>query len=314
MKTSPAMCRIGKLFGILFLIPHLGFWSIHGEESCKEQLSVKRHSAYHAPAGSSFKLECPVKYCAKRPNITWCKFNGTQCLQLGDRLQPHTSWEERQNISVFFLHFEPVLPSDNGSYSCLAYFPSFVSPSHSIILYVTEQTRNNSEQPQITLTNIPDASTASGPPSKEEVADKLWLLYSLLPVGGLFLFIIACFCLFCYLKRHQGKQKKSSDIEGREINLVDVSQPLRSEQAEVSIRQNSQTLPSQTEIYDNDSLFRIREGSEVYSNPSLDENKQGIVYASLNHSIIGMNLRQARPVQEAPTEYASVCVRSQSRS
>ncbi|XP_026250870.2 B- and T-lymphocyte attenuator [Urocitellus parryii] len=296
MKTSPAMCRIGKLFGILFLIPHLGFWSIHGEESCKEQLSVKRHSAYHAPAGSSFKLECPVKYCAKRPNITWCKFNGTQCLQLGDRLQPHTSWEERQNISVFFLHFEPVLPSDNGSYSCLAYFPSFVSPSHSIILYVT------------------DASTASGPPSKEEVADKLWLLYSLLPVGGLFLFIIACFCLFCYLKRHQGKQKKSSDIEGREINLVDVSQPLRSEQAEVSIRQNSQTLPSQTEIYDNDSLFRIREGSEVYSNPSLDENKQGIVYASLNHSIIGMNLRQARPVQEAPTEYASVCVRSQSRS
>ncbi|XP_076966533.1 B- and T-lymphocyte attenuator isoform X2 [Callospermophilus lateralis] len=248
MKTSPAMCRIGKLFGVLFLIPHLGFWSIHGEESCIEQLSVKRHSAYHAPAGSSFKMECPVKYCAKRPNMTWCKFNGTQCFQLGDRLQPHTSWEERQNISVFFLHFEPVLPSDNGSYSCQAHFRSFVSPSHSIILYVT------------------------------------------------------------------GKQKKPSDIEGREINLVDVSQPLRSEQAEVSIRENSQTLPSQTEIYDNDSLFRIREGSEVYSNPSLDENKQGIVYASLNHSIIGVNLRQARPVQEAPTEYASVCVRSQSRS
>ncbi|XP_076966532.1 B- and T-lymphocyte attenuator isoform X1 [Callospermophilus lateralis] len=296
MKTSPAMCRIGKLFGVLFLIPHLGFWSIHGEESCIEQLSVKRHSAYHAPAGSSFKMECPVKYCAKRPNMTWCKFNGTQCFQLGDRLQPHTSWEERQNISVFFLHFEPVLPSDNGSYSCQAHFRSFVSPSHSIILYVT------------------DAPTASGPPSKEEVADKPWLLYSLLPVGGFSLLIIACFCLFCYLKRHQGKQKKPSDIEGREINLVDVSQPLRSEQAEVSIRENSQTLPSQTEIYDNDSLFRIREGSEVYSNPSLDENKQGIVYASLNHSIIGVNLRQARPVQEAPTEYASVCVRSQSRS
>ncbi|KAI6050915.1 BTLA [Marmota monax] len=296
MKTSPAMCRIGKLFGILFLIPHLGFWSIHGEESCKEQLSVKRHSAYHAPAGSSFKMECPVKYCAKRPNMTWCKFNGTQCFQLGDRLQPHTSWEERQNISVFFLHFEPVLPSDNGSYSCHAHFQSFVSPSHSITLYVT------------------DAPTASGPPSKEEVADKPWLLYSLLPVGGLSLLIIACFCLFCYLKRHQGKQKKPSDIEGREINLVDVSQPLRSEQAEVSIRENSQTLLSQTQIYDNDSLFRIREGSEVYSNPSLDENKQGIVYASLNHSIIGVNLRQARPVQEAPTEYASVCVRSQSRS
>ncbi|XP_027791848.2 B- and T-lymphocyte attenuator isoform X2 [Marmota flaviventris] len=307
MKTSPAMCRIGKLFGILFLIPHLGFWSTHGEESCKEQLSVKRHSAYHAPAGSSFKMECPVKYCAKRPNMTWCKFNGTQCFQLGDRLQPHTSWEERQNISVFFLHFEPVLPSDNGSYSCHAHFQSFVSPSHSITLYVTEQTRNNSE-PQI------NAPTASGSPSKEEVADKPWLLYSLLPVGGLSLLIIACFCLFCYLKRHQGKQKKPSDIEGREINLVDVSQPLRSEQAEVSIRENSQTLPSQTQIYDNDSLFRIREGSEVYSNPSLDENKQGIVYASLNHSIIGMNLRQARPVQEAPTEYASVCVRSQSRS
>uniref|UniRef100_A0A8C5ZDL3 B and T lymphocyte associated n=1 Tax=Marmota marmota marmota TaxID=9994 RepID=A0A8C5ZDL3_MARMA len=222
------------------------------EESCKEQLSVKRHSAYHAPAGSSFKMECPVKYCAKRPNMTWCKFNGTQCFQLGDRLQPHTSWEERQNISLFFLHFEPVLPNDNGSYSCHAHFQSFVSPSHSITLYVTEQTRNNSEQPQIS-------------------------------------------------KYKTNQIKLTSLCDG-------------SEQAEVSIRENSQTLPSQTQIYDNDSLFRIREGSEVYSNPSLDENKQGIVYASLNHSIIGINLRQARPVQEAPTEYASVCVRSQSRS
>lgn len=82
----------------------------------------------------------------------------------------------------------------------------------------------------------------------------------------------------------------------------------------MSITQNSQTLPSETEIYDNDSLFRIQEGSEVYSNACLEENKQGIVYASLNHSIIGVNPRQARPVQEAPTEYASVCVRSQNRS
>uniref|UniRef100_A0A8D2B7F7 B and T lymphocyte associated n=1 Tax=Sciurus vulgaris TaxID=55149 RepID=A0A8D2B7F7_SCIVU len=244
MKTSPTMCRIGKSFWVLFLIPYLGFWSIHGKESCKEQLYVRRHSTYYASAGTSFKMECLVKYCANRPNVTWCKFNGTKCLQLRDRLQPHTSWEERKNISVFFLHFEPVLPSDNGSYSCHANFPSFLAQSHSITFYVT------------------------------------------------------------------GKQKKPSDTEGREINLVDVPQPVRSEQGKVSIRQNSQTLPSETEIYDNDSC-RIQEGSEVYSNACLEENEQGIVYASLNHSIIGVNPRQARPVQEAPTEYASVCVRSQ---
>uniref|UniRef100_A0A8D2B1U8 B and T lymphocyte associated n=1 Tax=Sciurus vulgaris TaxID=55149 RepID=A0A8D2B1U8_SCIVU len=292
MKTSPTMCRIGKSFWVLFLIPYLGFWSIHGKESCKEQLYVRRHSTYYASAGTSFKMECLVKYCANRPNVTWCKFNGTKCLQLRDRLQPHTSWEERKNISVFFLHFEPVLPSDNGSYSCHANFPSFLAQSHSITFYVT------------------DAPSASGPPSKEEVVDKPRLLYSLLPLGGLPFLVVACFCLFCYLKRHQGKQKKPSDTEGREINLVDVPQPVRSEQGKVSIRQNSQTLPSETEIYDNDSC-RIQEGSEVYSNACLEENEQGIVYASLNHSIIGVNPRQARPVQEAPTEYASVCVRSQ---
>ncbi|KAF4020749.1 hypothetical protein G4228_012443 [Cervus hanglu yarkandensis] len=83
----------------------------------------------------------------------------------------------------------------------------------------------------------------------------------------------------------------------------------RSEQTEVNIMESSQTLLSETGIYDNDPWFRVRRESGVYFNSSLEENKQGIVYASLNHSVIGMNPRQAKNVQEAPTEYATICVR-----
>lgn len=94
--------------------------------------------------------------------------------------------------------------------------------------------------------------------------------------------------------------------------LLQVDVPFKSEQTEASTRQNSQVLLSETGIYDNepDFCFRMQEGSEVYSNPCLEENKPGIIYASLNHSIIGLNSRQARNVKEAPTEYASICVRS----
>ncbi|EHB03097.1 B- and T-lymphocyte attenuator [Heterocephalus glaber] len=140
------------------------------------------------------------------------------------------------------------------------------------------------------------------------MVDGLWLPYSLLPLGGFPLLVIACFGLFCCLKKHQGKRKKPSDIAGREINLVGLM--YLSEQTEVSTRLNSQTPQSEAEIYDNDPWFRTQEESEVYSNPHLEENKQVIVYASLNHSIIKFNPRQVRNVNEAPTEYASICVRS----
>ncbi|KAL2805118.1 B- and T-lymphocyte attenuator isoform 1 precursor [Daubentonia madagascariensis] len=291
MKTLPAMLGIGKLFWVLFLSPHLDIWSIHGEEPCEVQLYIKRQSVYSVSAGDSFKLECPVKYCDDRPNVTWCKLNGSSCL--GDTFQQHTSWKEGKNISVFILHFEPVLPSDNGSYRCSVKLSSKLITSHSTNIYVT------------------DSTSASGRPSKEEMADRPWLLHILLPLGGLLL-LITCFCLFCCLRWHQGKQKKLSDTARREINLVDVPQPFKSEQTEEGTGQNSQTLPSETGIYDNDpeTWFRIQEGSEIYSQPYLEENKHGIVYASLNHSIIGINPRQARNVQEAPTEYASICVRS----
>ncbi|XP_062968214.1 B- and T-lymphocyte attenuator [Cynocephalus volans] len=270
-------------------------WNIVlGENSCEIQLYIKRQSKYSVSAGDPFKLECPVKYCASRPDVTWCKLKGTECLHLGDRRQQHTSWEERKNITVFILHFEAMLPSDSGSYRCSANSSSRLIKSHSITIYVT------------------DATSTSGPLSEEEIAGRPWLLYSLVPLGGLLLLVMTCFCLFCCLRRHQEKQKKSSDTPRREINLVDVPHSFRTEKTEVGTRQNSQTLPSETEIYDNDpdSWFRLQEGPEVYSNPRLEENKQGIVYASLNHSITGMNPRQGRNVKEAPTEYASICVRS----
>ncbi|XP_003797742.1 B- and T-lymphocyte attenuator isoform X2 [Otolemur garnettii] len=245
MKTLPVMLRIGKLFWALFLSPHLDIWSIHGEESCEVQLYIKRQSLHFVSVGKSFQLECPVKYCNDRPNVTWCKLKGTNCSDFGDRFQ-HTSWEEKKNISVFILHFEPVLPSDNGSYRCFVNLSSKLITSHSTAINVI------------------------------------------------------------------GKQKKLSDTARGEINLVDVPQLFKSEQMEEGTGQNSQTLPSETGIYDNDpeTWFRMQEESEVYSQPCLEENKQGIVYASLNHSIIGMKPKQARNIQETPTEYASICVRS----
>ncbi|ELK18164.1 B- and T-lymphocyte attenuator [Pteropus alecto] len=162
--------------------------------------------------------------------------------------------------------------------------------------------------PHLGIWNIDDTTSALEPPSKEQMEDRRWILYSLLPLGGLPL-LITCFCLFYCLRKHQGKQKEPSDTEEREINLIDVPQPFRSEQTELSTRQNSQTLPD-TRIYDNDPCFKVQEESEVHSKPCLEENKQGIVYASLNHSVIGMNPRQARNMKEAPTEYAAICVRS----
>ncbi|XP_042532864.1 B- and T-lymphocyte attenuator isoform X2 [Dipodomys spectabilis] len=297
------MFGTGKSFGVLFLILHLSICSIDGEESCEIQLYVKRH-LIHVTAGHQFRMECPVKYCVSRPNVSWCKFNGSDCLPFGSKVSSYTSWEEKKNISIFSLHFHSVLPTDNGSYRCYVNFSSQLITSHSIVINVTEQSQNNSERPLINVTNT------SGPPSIEEMALRGWLLHSLLPVGALPLLIIACLCLICGLKRNQGKQKKTSDSTGREINLADVPQPLSIEQTEMSTRQNSKTLPSESAIYNNDPLFRLSEELEANTNRGLEENKHCIVYASLNHSIIGRNTRQTRDVQEAPTEYASICVRN----
>ncbi|XP_014400885.1 PREDICTED: B- and T-lymphocyte attenuator isoform X2 [Myotis brandtii] len=298
MKTLPTMLGIW----IFFLIAPLGIWSIEGKKTCQAQLRVQRESMQNVYAGDPFQLECPVVYCADRPNVTWCKFKEKQCLPLEASHQLHMKWEDRQNISVFILHFDQALPTDNGSYRCFLNVSSVLIESHSIAINVNG-TRNNSEHPLINTTS------AARPPFKNKMEDTPLVLYCLLPLGGLLL-LITCFYLFCCLKRHQGEQKEPSNTPERGINLVDVPWPFRSEQIEVGTRQNPQTLPSETDVYDNDPWVSVQEESGVYSNPRLEENKQGIVYASLNHSVIEMNSRQARNVKEAPTEYAAICVRS----
>ncbi|XP_040836427.1 B- and T-lymphocyte attenuator isoform X6 [Ochotona curzoniae] len=258
MKTSSAMLGIGKFLWVLFLIPDLCIWSICGEESCEVQLYIKRNSVHSVASGDPFELKCPVKYCNIRPNVTWCKLNRSNCQPLVDGFHLHTSWREGVNISDFILHFEPVLPSDNGSYRCQSKFSVGIIESHSTTIYVTDQIQNKSERPLMS------------------------------------------------------KQEKPTDTDraGREINLVDAPQLISSEQAKAGPRKKSQTVPAETGIYDNDPWFRLQERAEVYSNSCLEENKQGIVYASLNHSFFGMNPKQTRNEKEAPTEYASICVRS----
>ncbi|KAM5281130.1 B- and T-lymphocyte attenuator [Ctenodactylus gundi] len=215
-----------------------------GAESCDVQIYIKRHSVHSVTAGTSFKLECPVKHCVGQPKVTWCKFSGKNCLHLKDSQHLRTSWKEGQNTSFFVLHFEPLLSSDNGSYRCSINLSSKLIESHSTFINV------------------------------------------------------------------KGKQKKPPDMAGREINLVHALQPLGSERTEVSTRHSAQTSPSEAQIYENNPCFRTHEGCAICANPHLEESKHSIVYASLNHSVIGAKPRLTRAVKEAPTEYASVCVRS----
>ncbi|NP_001032808.2 B- and T-lymphocyte attenuator isoform 1 precursor [Mus musculus] len=306
MKTVPAMLGTPRLFREFFIL-HLGLWSIlcekatkRNDEECPVQLTITRNSKQSARTGELFKIQCPVKYCVHRPNVTWCKHNGTICVPLEVSPQLYTSWEENQSVPVFVLHFKPIHLSDNGSYSCSTNFNSQVINSHSVTIHVTERTQNSSEHPLITVSDIPDATNASGPSTMEERPGRTWLLYTLLPLGALLL-LLACVCLLCFLKRIQGKEKKPSDLAGRDTNLVDIP---------ASSRTNHQALPSGTGIYDNDPWSSMQDESELTISLQSERNNQGIVYASLNHCVIGRNPRQENNMQEAPTEYASICVRS----
>lgn len=90
-------------------------------------------------AGDPFQLECPMEYCANKPNVTWCKLEGRICLYPGDRHRVHTAWEDNtmKNLSVYILHFDQALASDNGSYRCSVNAPSGLYESYSITVYVT---------------------------------------------------------------------------------------------------------------------------------------------------------------------------------
>ena len=78
-----------------------------------------------------------MKYCANRPNVIWCKFEGKSCVSLQHKLHRYTSWNESKNSSVFILHFNHILPGDTGSYRCSANFSSGLVESHSITINVT---------------------------------------------------------------------------------------------------------------------------------------------------------------------------------
>lgn len=78
-----------------------------------------------------------MKYCTNRPTVIWCKIEGKSCLSLGYKLQGYTTWNEKENTSVFILHFSHILPGDTGSYRCSANFSSGLVESHSVTINVT---------------------------------------------------------------------------------------------------------------------------------------------------------------------------------
>ncbi|XP_068925937.1 B- and T-lymphocyte attenuator isoform X2 [Petaurus breviceps papuanus] len=271
---------------------------------------VQRGTSFTTSPGKSLILNCPVNQCGENLKVSWVKANGTESSPIRNGLWESTSWDKEKNLTVFSLHFDPVLKDNNGSYRCLAnYTKKSIIYSHFINIYVTSEYQL--QNPDIYVTNSTEASLEQRP----EKETRPWLHYMLVSVGLLCILIPTCLGLFFWQKK-KAKQKKHPDTLGRGTNQVTPHQPFGFNQAEEGTVDNS-TLPrslplsSETVIYNNDVRPKVQVGPKVvYSSQGSEENQPGIVYASLNHSTNGVNfLRRAEHRTEQPTEYASICVR-----
>ncbi|XP_020862833.1 B- and T-lymphocyte attenuator isoform X2 [Phascolarctos cinereus] len=298
MKTSPVMYKNEVFLHVIFMASALGISFVQGNSLCFRPL-VHRGTSFTTSPGKLLVLKCPVKQCGENLNVSWIKENGTQSSQIRDGLWESRPWDKEKNLTMFSLHFDPVLDGDGGSYQCIVNFSKkSLFSSHHINVYITNSTEAPLEQ-------------------RPENETRPWLLYMLLSMGLLSIFILTCLGLFFWQRKKRAKQKKHPDTLGRGTNQVTPHQPFDFNQAEEGTIYNS-TLPrplplsSETIIYNNDAWPKIQLGTKViYSNQGSEENQPGIVYASLNHSANGVNfLRRAERVTEQPTEYASICMRN----
>ncbi|XP_036601437.1 B- and T-lymphocyte attenuator, partial [Trichosurus vulpecula] len=283
---------------------------LSGHSSCYKPL-VLRGTTFTTSPGKSLTLNCPVNQCGENLNVSWVKVNGTESFRLRDGLRETRSWDKEKNLTMFSLHFDPVLEGDSGSYLCTVGFTKkSLSSSHIININVTSEYQV--ESPDIYVTNSTEAPLEQRP----EKETRPWLLYMLPSMGLLCILIFTCLGLFFWQRKKQAKQKKHPDALGRGTNQVTSHQPFGFNQAEEGTIDNSilptpLSLSSETVIYNNDAWPKVQMGPKViYSNQGSEENQPVIVYASLNHSANGMNfLRRAEHRTEQPTEYASICVR-----
>ncbi|XP_027723184.1 B- and T-lymphocyte attenuator isoform X2 [Vombatus ursinus] len=298
MKRSPVMYKNEAFLHVIFMASALGILSVQGNSPCFRPL-VQRGTNFTTSPGKLLILKCPVNQCGENLNVSWIKENGTQSSQIRDGLRESRPWDKEKNLTIFSLHFDPVLDDDGGSYQCIVNFPKkSLFSSHHINVCVTNSTEAPLEQ-------------------RPENVTRPWLLYMLPSMGLLCIFILTCLSLFFWQRKKRAKQKKHPDTLGRGTNQVTPRQPFDFNQADEGTIHNS-TLPrplplsSETIIYYNDVWPKVQVGPKViYSNQGSEENQPGIVYASLNHSANGMNfLRRAEHMKEQPTEYASICVRN----
>ncbi|XP_072470111.1 B- and T-lymphocyte attenuator isoform X2 [Notamacropus eugenii] len=295
MRTSPVMYKNEAFLHVIFMASALGILFVQGNSPCHTP-QVQRGTSFTSAPGMSITLKCPVNQCGKNLTVSWVKVNGTENFPIRDGPRKSTLWDKEKNLTLFRLHFDPVLEGDSGSYRCMVnYSQSSVFSSHQMNIYVTNSTETPLEQ-------------------KPEKETRPWLFYLAVSMGPLVILILTCLGgLFLWKRKKQAKQKKHPDTLGRGNNQVTPRQSFGFNQAEEGTIEG--TLPgplsSETIIYNNDARPKVQMGPKViYSNQGSEENQPGIVYASLNHSANGVNfLRRAEHRTEQLTEYASICVR-----
>ncbi|XP_027723194.1 B- and T-lymphocyte attenuator isoform X3 [Vombatus ursinus] len=212
MKRSPVMYKNEAFLHVIFMASALGILSVQGNSPCFRPL-VQRGTNFTTSPGKLLILKCPVNQCGENLNVSWIKENGTQSSQIRDGLRESRPWDKEKNLTIFSLHFDPVLDDDGGSYQCIVNFPKkSLFSSHHINVCVTSEYQLQS--PDIYVTNSTEAPLEQRP----ENVTRPWLLYMLPSMGLLCIFILTCLSLFFWQRKKRAKQKKHPDTLGRGTN------------------------------------------------------------------------------------------------
>ncbi|XP_028993756.1 B- and T-lymphocyte attenuator [Betta splendens] len=97
--------------------------SIHGEAeawspSCEADLKVPRGTAWKTAPQRPLTLQCPVKHCGERLNVTWCKLSINQCDAVTGTETVEIMQFYQGHLLISNLTFKVISISDDGLYRC----------------------------------------------------------------------------------------------------------------------------------------------------------------------------------------------------
>ncbi|XP_076206903.1 B- and T-lymphocyte attenuator [Aptenodytes patagonicus] len=282
---------------------------------CPVEIQVKRNSQYKINVGNSLIINCPFRYCKKKPLMQWCKIEVDTCVLLKEG-------KAEGNSNVFTLELFPVNQNDSGIYRCRARVDTFSSESHGIKVIVEEKSAN-------IITISPEDTTSISEESQESGNYKiLHIIYASASVGLCCPFIVVC--VFWCLRRYHAKQKRTPLTPQRQESLVrspaaapsHAAGTTQDSEESSSLYYCSMASPLQAlhgnEIYDNDvppwNARRTASNAPhndpvIPSTPVLLESPDVLTYAALNHSASAERCqRRQLTVEHESTEYASINV------